>query len=139
MQCHSWVGKAYSEKPSQTYGNMVLGVTAEANPCQSHQLTLACRTAPCVCVCVRASVCLSVLSTPKPQWVFCQGCMLCLPNGLWSSGVQPHTERDRARAREGGSSASILDANQICSSVGTLKHFIKSKVPTGRSYSDTLH
>lgn len=38
---------------------MVLGVTAEANPCQSHQLTLACHTALCVrmCACVCVSVC----------------------------------------------------------------------------------
>lgn len=42
VQCHSWVGRAYSEKSSQTYGNMALGETAKVNPCQTHQPTLAC-------------------------------------------------------------------------------------------------
>lgn len=70
---------------------------------------------------------LSVSVVSSPHLVFCQGYMLCLPPGLWYNHT--HTERDRER--EGGSSVSILDVNQISSSVGTLKCFIKSEVLTG--------
>lgn len=43
---------------------MALCETAEANPCQSHQPTLACHTAPCV------RLCICLFSTPKPTLGF---------------------------------------------------------------------
>lgn len=82
---------AYSEKPSQTYGNVVLGETAKANPCQSHQPTLACHTTLCVCV---WCICLWLFYPhPSPHWVFCQSYMLFLPTGLWSPSVYTHTHK----------------------------------------------
>jgi len=54
-----------------------------------------------------------------------------------------HTEKKKRtkkeKEKEGGSSASILDVNQIPIHVGTLKCFIEPEDTAGFNYSDTLH
>ena len=144
VQCDRWLGRPYSEKPSQTYGNMVLGETAKANPCQSHQPTLACNTALCVCVCVSVFVYLCLLSplhthahSGFPANVTCCACLLVCGLLLYNynthtqthrqrhTHTHTHTHKKKDREREGGSPMAILDVNQISSSVGNLWCLIK--------------
>lgn len=93
-------------------------------------LCRATETCVCVCVSVYIHVCcvVSVLSSPhpSPQRVSCQGYRLCLPTGLWSSGVQQththiHTHSpSRTHTQRAFPPMSMPDVNQISSSVGTV-------------------
>lgn len=133
---HSWIVKACSENPSQTYGNMMLDETTEIKPMSISLTHSSLLHGPvCVRVCVRVYLSMSGLFSPHPrlQWIFCHKYMLCLPTGLWSI-VYNCTQQEK----EGSSYEPLPDGNQISSSAGTLKCLIKPEVLTGLNYSDTL-
>lgn len=102
---------------SQTYGNMVLGAAAKAKPMP---ISSTHNSVQCVCVYLCISLC---YPHPKPQQFFsakathCACLLLC---GHTHTHTHTHTE--------GGSTVSIIDVNQISSSVKTLWCFISPKV-----------